>query len=466
MKPIFLFGPVGGKKSMCDPVKIIKALQATNSRLDKEKILEDAWKNREIALFKGFYYCYNPFITFGVADKSVPIHNSETRNYGAVPFTNKGIFGQLDLLVNREVTGNAAKDYIKLTMDYIKTEEWNLFYRPIILKDMRCGVTSTTINKVLTKISKSDREAKKYIIPIFECQLAKDGVEETFEGKVILQEKLDGVRLIIFCDVEKKSVIMYTRNGKENHNFPHIEKIFEDVLPSLKESMVFDGEVVGDNFQSVMTQVNRKEKVDSKNTKLALFDCLPLSDFKKEISDIPQLQRLEMIDTFSLFSDNSDQSPVFKLDSLIVDMSTKEGIEEFKVFNQKAIDAGKEGIMVKKPDAPYECKRSKSWLKIKPFIEETLEIIEVEIGSGKNAGRLGNLLCEGTVNDKQVKVSVGGGFTEEQREEFWVKRESLKGMLIEVRADALTKSANDDNIWSMRFPRFKGFRGSEPGEKI
>lgn len=443
-------------------VETIKKLQATAGRLDKEAILEKAWHNSELDLFIGLKYCYDPFITFGVADKMVSAKKTDTE--GSLGFSDFLVL--MEKLRKRELTGNEAKAAIEFFMWRVSKEDWDLFYRPIFLKDIRAGITSTTVNKVLNKIAKTDKLAKNYLIEIFECQLAHDGVEEIFEGEVILQEKLDGVRLLTICDIDDKTVTMYTRNGKENHNFPHIKKVFEELLSSLKVSMVFDGEVVGETFQSLMKQVNRKDDVDSKSTKLALFDCLPLSDFKTGISEITQLQRLVMIDNFSVFSNDSDKCSVFKLDSITVDMTTEIGKEIFNKFNHEVVSAGKEGIMVKKPDAPYECKRSKSWLKIKPFIEETLEIVDVEIGSGKNADRLGNLLCKGLIKDKQVEVSVGSGFSEEQREEFWNRKESLKGLLIEVRADALTKSANDDNIWSMRFPRFKGFRGSTPGEKI
>jgi len=38
------------------------------------------------------------------------------------------------------------------------------------------------------------------------------------------------------------------------------------------------------------------------------------------------------------------------------------------------------------------------------------------------------------------------------------------GRLVEIRADAITQ--NQDQTYSLRFPRFKGFRGFEAGEKL
>lgn len=112
----------------------------------------------------------------------------------------------------------------------------------------------------------------------------------------------------------------------------------------------------------------------------------------------------------------------------------------------------------------YECKRTASWLKAKPFIEVTLEIVGYEEGTGKNAGRLGALVCAGQDDGKDIKVNVGSGLTDEQRIAFWADRDNLAGSLVEVRADAVTQ--NQDGTYSLRFPRFKTFRGFTPGEKL
>jgi DNA ligase-1 len=120
--------------------------------------------------------------------------------------------------------------------------------------------------------------------------------------------------------------------------------------------------------------------------------------------------------------------------------------------------------MLKDPEAPYECKRSVAWLKLKPFIEVSLEVSDVEEGTGKNVGRLGALVCEGTDDGKAIRVNVGSGFTDSDRDSFWSSRDKLPGQIVEVRADAVTQ--NQDGTYSLRFPRFKGFRGFEPGEKI
>jgi DNA ligase-1 len=112
----------------------------------------------------------------------------------------------------------------------------------------------------------------------------------------------------------------------------------------------------------------------------------------------------------------------------------------------------------------YECKRSHSWLKAKPFIEVTLEVTGIEQGTGRNEGRLGALVCAGQDDGKDIHVNVGGGFSDDQRSQFWNARDAVVGNLVEVRADAVTQ--NQDGTYSLRFPRFKTFRGFTPGEKL
>jgi DNA ligase-1 len=120
--------------------------------------------------------------------------------------------------------------------------------------------------------------------------------------------------------------------------------------------------------------------------------------------------------------------------------------------------------MIKEPVAVYECDRTTSWLKIKPFIEVTLTVVDVEEGTGKNENNTGALVCEGTDDGVSIRVNVGGGLTDKMRAAIWADVPAVKGQLVEVRADAITQ--NQDGTYSLRFPRFLRFRGFAPGEKL
>ena len=67
-------------------------------------------------------------------------------------------------------------------------------------------------------------------------------------------------------------------------------------------------------------------------------------------------------------------------------------------------------------------------------------------------------------NDRRIRVNVGSGLSDANRDEYWMVRDQLLGNVIEVEADAVTQ--NQDGSYSLRFPRFVRFRGFEAGEKL
>jgi len=267
---------------------------------------------------------------------------------------------------------------------------------------------------------------------------------------------------------ESRTVEMYTRNGKDLVNFPHIVKAFEDNLDNFGRSFVFDGEVMSANFQALMTQIHRKSNANASDAVLHLFDIVPLVEFKAGKSVMGQRRRSQFLKGFeNIFNDSGCIALVPQVE---VDLDTFIGGIEFQDFNKSALEAGKEGIMIKDVDAKYECKRSASWLKQKPFIEVSLTITAIEEGTGRNVNKLGALVCEGIDDGKRIVVNVGSGFTDSQRDEYWSAfnqdQTSIIGQIVEVRADAATRSQDSEDIWSLRFPRFLRFRGFAKGEKI
>jgi DNA ligase-1 len=202
--------------------------------------------------------------------------------------------------------------------------------------------------------------------------------------------------------------------------------------------------------------------VQADDAVLMLFDILPLSEFKNGASIMGQRRRSRFLKEFKHIFDLVGNIDIIPQEE--IDLDSYVGELQFKQYNQDAIEKGFEGIMIKDPDAKYECKRSTSWLKQKPFIEVSLEVVEVEEGTGRNVGKLGALVLEGVDDDKAIRVNCGSGFSDADRDSFWVGRDSLPGQIVEVRADAVTQ--NQDGSYSLRFPRFLRFRGFKVGEKL
>ena len=435
------------------PQQIIQKLQADNSRLAKEAIILEAMQEGLDEFFEGIKMALDPLHTFGV--KQVP-ERDDSPGQGC----DWTVFKDLaDKLAQRELTGHAARDAIELVMQTATQEQWNDYYRRILIKDLRCGVSEKTVNSVAKK-----NKFEQYKVPVFSCMLAHDSAnhEKKMIGMKMLDYKLDGVRVLAIYNKDNNTVTMYSRNGKQFLNFGHVEKEIIDKLSSkFTESMVLDGEMVSSSFQALMKQVHRKDNVEATDAKYALFDILTLNEFQKGKSILGCRDRhnalVELI---------TDTDHMFVVDKVECDLDTQEGQKIFSDYNKIAIEKGFEGIMIKDVDAPYECKRSHFMLKAKPFIEVSLEIKDTEEGTGRNAGKLGALICEGKDDDKFIRVNVGYGLTDDNRDTFWADRESLVGQIVEIRADAITQNQDTENEWSLRFPRFMRFRGFEVGEKI
>lgn len=441
------------------PHEIVAQLEATASRLSKEKIVKDAWDAGCTEFFEGAKLAYDALVTFGV--KKVPaIEGEDDPNFEPTldwpKF--KDILGKLQ---RRELTGNTARDVLRSAADVSSTAEWNGWYRRILLKDLKCGVTEATINKVLEAEGK---DAAQYIIPVFSCQLAKNGDDhpKKMKGKKFLDPKLDGVRIITILDKENGTVTQYSRDGRQNDRFDTITSMLSNLLPRLKQSMVLDGEMISRSFQELMRQLNRKEDVDTSDARLALFDILPLSDFLAGECKMTQSDRHELLaGMISIFQEHCEDK-VYVIPKLLVDLDTKDGQRSFKEFNRETVDAGFEGIMVKDPQSTYKTKRTDAWLKIKPFITVDLEVVGFEPGKpdSKFKDTLGGLICRGEDQGKLIEVTVGGGYSEELRDEIWKDRSKVVGRIVEVKGDALTK-AQDGKTWSLRFPVFMGFRNDK-----
>jgi DNA ligase-1 len=432
----------------------IWSLESHPSRLNKEAIIEAIAQEGNSEFFQGARLALDPMITFGL--KQIPEKKDE--DGAGLPWDSFSLI--ITGFVNRSLTGNLARDTVANMMKSATKAEWNGWYRRILIKDLRCGVSEKTINKVVEK------QWPDYAIPVFGCQLAHDSAnhEAKVSGKKFIEVKLDGVRVVTIVRVDGR-VDMFSRNGKELVNFPHVTEQISAVVKKAppKYDLVLDGEIMSSSFQDLMTQVHRKSDVKANDAILNLFDMCPLEDFEKGFWNKSQTVRSQMVQAW--VEQNNEMLPnVTCLANELVDLDTDEGQLRYKEINAQAVAGGYEGIMIKDPLAGYECKRSVAWLKLKPFIEVSLEVVDVEEGTGRNVGRLGAIVCEGVDDGKTIRVNVGSGFSDNGRDTHWASRDSLLGQIVEVRADAVTQ--NQDGTYSLRFPRFLRFRGFEVGEKI
>jgi DNA ligase 1 len=438
----------------------VRDLEASDSRIHKEKVIEKALMasklgsaNAQCFLFN-CYQAYNPYFVFNV--KQVP--ETTGLEFKTNPWPK--FWALLESLRLRSITGNTMRNAIEQLSQEFDSTEWNTVCRRVLIKDLRCGISEKTLNKVLGKT--------EWAIPVFSCQLAQDSTDQPkkMTGVKRLEVKLDGVRVLAV--VQGINCNLYSRNGKPFENFPQIAEFIEQHRKlfqhgaSMTGRFVLDGEIVGESFQTLMRQAHRKADAKTDNMVYHVFDILPLDDFERGYWNAQQDKRIKLLDRAAEVLGNDNYVRV--MSGINVDLDTAEGKSVMQRFAEEAIEQGFEGIMIKDLNAPYECKRSSFWMKWKPTITVDLNIVDLEEGTGRNAGRLGAFICEGVDNERRIRVNVGTGFSDSDRTDFWSNKSELVGQVVEIQADVVTQ--NKDGSYSLRFPRFVRFRGFEPGEKI
>ena len=228
---------------MNNPWNIIQELEADNSRLAKEAIVAREAEAGNDEFFAGCRLALDAMTTFGI--KQVLTKEGTGRGL------NWSNFEKLTTaLATRQLTGNDAITAVNQYRLQATEEQWNNWYRRILIKDLRCGTSEKTINTAVKKTKKTN-----YEIPVFTCQLAHDSAnhESKVEGVKLVEVKLDGVRVITVV-YPNGHVEQYSRNGKELVNFEHIKRQISKHAIFFAEPVVLDGEVMSASFQDLMKQ--------------------------------------------------------------------------------------------------------------------------------------------------------------------------------------------------------------------
>jgi len=434
----------------------IQELESSDSRLHKERVLEKALMAAQLGstdaqvFLYNCYAAYNPYWTFNI--RQVP----ETQDITGQSNPWVLFWSLLEALRTRSVTGGNARAAVEEISQRFDSEEWNGMARRVLIKDLRCGVSEKTINRVVGK--------SQWRIPVFTCQLAldSDNHPSKMRGRKRLEIKLDGVRVLAV--VTATGTTLYSRNGRVFENFAHVQDTIEAMRTSfrLEYPFVLDGEIVGESFQKLMRQAHRKTDAQTQDMVYHVFDIVPLAEFEQGQYRVSLHDRMAQLDRVRQVFQDTDCLRI--MNGIEVDLDTAAGHDQLRRYSRDAVENGFEGIMIKDVTAPYVCKRSDSWMKWKPTITVDLSVVALEEGTGRNSGRLGALVCEGQDNGRDIRVNVGGGFSDSDRDEFWRDHSQIIGHLVEVEADAVTQ--NQDGSYSLRFPRFVRFRDFAAGEKL
>jgi len=209
----------------------------------------------------------------------------------------------------------------------------------------------------------------------------RETIEEVLRehgGETAFEYKLDGARIQIHKHRDK--IRIYSRRLTDvTKSLPEIVELARNQVKA--EKVIVEGEVVavGEDrspmlFQHLMRRFRRVHKIDEIQRQipieLYLFDILLVDD--NALIDLPYVQRRAKL------KEVCGDIPLTK------QLKTN-SIEKAKGFLEKAIDAGHEGVMAKKPDSTYTPGiRGKRWFKVKKTLEPLdLVIVGAEWGYGR-----------------------------------------------------------------------------------
>lgn len=345
--------------------------------------------------------------------------------------------------------------------------------------------------------------------------------EEIMEkmGTVWAEYKFDGTRVQLHIDKNKKTEITeleqkslfepldsederqfiktYTRNLDETtYQYPDIVEAAQKQLEVT--SAILDGEAIGYDpetreflpFQQIMQRKrkhNVKEMAEKVPLKYFVFDILYLDG--NDLTTRPLTERKELLKKIVKNSNNVEN------DVILVDQYPEiKNVDELKTYFEDAREKGLEGLILKKPDAPYQAgARSYTWVKLKvadtKLLDDSVDVVvlgyyygkgvrtqfgiggflagvyDPEDGIYKSITKVGtgltdrdweilkNKLDRVTVKDKPKNIEIDKIYTPD----VWVNPD----VVVELGADEISVSQTHSLGYALRFPRLIKFRNDK-----
>lgn len=337
------------------PFVYILKLAASKKISDKKAILREAAVDGCEELFIGFKIAMNKRRTFYV--KSAPLIEID-QTLPQKELMKSGSFGWNDFLslINKLEKGNLTDSEIKeLLYDAAENSgilEWNVFYRSILMKNMKCGITAKTINKILEDFGV---DAQKYIIPIWRTlKLHDNGL---MIGSKAIEPLLDGNRIVAILDKENDTVKLFNESGGENKKFDEIKNSLKKLLPSITESIIFDGNITDRSFQGLMTNKHSDDK------HYIIYDILTLVDFEREYSPLTLIERREVLSDLQQELRENSNGLVFVLPCLMINLDEEKAKQKLDDFCDEVKYAGYTAIVIKNANDEYSQINNFSWFK-------------------------------------------------------------------------------------------------------
>ena len=419
----------------------METLTGNGSQKEKQRLI---FENLSEEMTYILDVCFNPFVTTKLHklefDESQP-----SRLYASDP---AAFWASFHLLIEDLKSAPAANDLLRgrdhdlLNYSFGLSPERDIEMRKMLMKiftkRMNIGIGAKLINKAI------ERE----LIPDPSVMLATDDQKEIEKwDKIYCEEKYDGVRVIAIIN-DSGDFSFYTRafNELDSSKLQNITSELKKAAGNLR-GIFFDGELTDHNRKSVSGKVTQilkgtaPENIDE-SFLFNVFDVVPSEVLNTGRGSVAYTERRKLLSV--LLEGLKDGSCV-----RLGQMWEVNSMEEILAIYKEIVDLGGEGVICKS-DHFYECKRSKSWVKLKEVNDCDLVITGWYPGEGKREGSIGGLVCtdaSGTLN-----VKIGSGFTDKDLSELSKDPDSLIGKIAAVQYNVtITDKHNNRSLFLPRF---------------
>lgn len=320
-------------------------------------------------------------------------------------------------------------------------------------------------------------------------------------GKSLVEPKFDGFRLQVHYDKSKKEVRLYSRSLED------VTYMYPDIVDGVKrqvivDQIIFEGEAIGYNpktnaFLPFQETVQRKRKYDIEKMaeeiplKFFSFELLYL-DGNNFINEPFFKRRRALVESVETTKD------LHKDTVLVADEEEVENEDRLETLFDDAVGKGLEGIIAKKIDGVYKPgAREWNWIKYKRSysskINDTIDclVMGYDFGKGKRTVFGIGAFLVGVYDNKSEKfvtiAKIGTGLTDEEWRQLKAKSEKFKTktrqsnysvhkmmecdvwlapeIVVEIKADEITKSPVHTAELALRFPRLERFRDDKKAEE-
>lgn len=406
------------------------ATSSANAKLEVVKTLTPA----ELGVIQ---LALDPSINFYIA--KLPLTASGSADWGGREYQ------LLDELSSRRITGNAARSRVIEVLEDLRAEHASVLRR-VILKDLKVKVGETLVNKAFPGAVPT--------FPYMRCSLPDKSnmpkwTDDDWEVGIISQEKADGMfaSLTRFGDC-------FTMASRQGSVFPSdvMDPIFSEVRSRIVDDLQTHGELlvykegvllerqVGNGILNSLLQGG--ELPEGHEVRYLVWDLIPAAEAKAGGRHArPYDMRLAHLETLVYGLKMVSTIPTERVHSK----------EEAVMHYRNLLAKGKEGTILKHPNAIWKDGTSKDLVKMKLEVDVELQVAGFVPGNGKNSDTFGSLTCTSACGDLVVDVS---GFTDAKRKELHARGSDLMGQVLTVRANGILYPSPSNPKHSLFLPRF------------